>query len=176
MNNALVYISAIGFLIAIFPVHVINYVYVSTGEKYASVNVTLYRLVTIINLNTDKTDLKIRQTKPKKKQIMTPANWLKIYNKLCITKITQVSDFGLLNPDNAYLALLQNAASCALYTFVRANGGRTKLKNFTVLNYEHDKINYYLKLTGIINVMTLLRLFSIFIWGKINERKIKEKQ
>lgn len=175
MNNALVYIAAIGFLIAIFPVHVINYVYVSTAEKYASVNVTLYRLVTLANVNTDK-KINKKKSKPKKKKLMTPPNLLKIFNKLCITKIVQVSDFGILNPDNAYAALLQNALSCALFTFVRANGGRTKLKNFTVLNYEHDNINYYLKLTGIINVMTLLRLFSVFIWGKINERKIKEKK
>ena len=52
MNEALVYLSAILFLIAIFPVHIINYIYISTGEKYASVNVTVYRLFTLLNINT----------------------------------------------------------------------------------------------------------------------------
>jgi len=52
VNEALVYLSAILFLIAIFPVHIINYIYISTGEKYASVNVTVYRLFTLLNINT----------------------------------------------------------------------------------------------------------------------------
>lgn len=176
MSEALVYISAIAFLISVFPVHIIGYVYVSSAEKYASVNVTLYRLFTILNFNTEKPPKQNEENndgdkdEKKNKKLMTPGNWLKMFNKLCITKIVQLGDYGLQNPDNAYVALTNEAATCAVYTFVKANGGKTKLKNYTVLNYEHENVNYYLKLAGVINIITLTRLFITFIWGKINEK------
>ncbi len=175
MSEALIYIAAIGFLICVFPVHVIGYVYVSSAEKYASVNVTLYRLITILNVNTEKPPKQEDKDKDedkddgKSKKLMTPENWLKIFNKLCITKIVQLGDYGLQNPDNAYIALGNKTLTDAVYTFVKVNGGKTKLKNFSVLNYEHSDVNYYLKLAGVINIITLTRLFITFIWGKINE-------
>lgn len=176
MSEALVYISAIAFLIAVFPVHVLCYVYVSSGEKYASINVTLYRLITILNFNTDKLPKRggNDEDEKDKDKLMTPVNWLKIFNNLCITKIVQLGDYGLQNPDNAYVALANDAATNAVYTFVKINGGKTKLKNYSVLNYEHDNVNYYLKLAGVINVITLLKLLTIFYWGKINEKQIKD--
>lgn len=177
MSEALVILSAVAFLIAIFPVHVIGYAYISTEEKYASVNVTAYRLVRIINLNTDKPpkpDKKDKSEEKKKdEKFMTPVNWLTIFNKLCITKIVQLGDYGLQNQNNAYVALFNDAVTNAVYTFVKANGGKTKLKNYSVLNYEHSNVNYYLKLEGVINVITLLKLLVIFIWGKINEKQIE---
>lgn len=177
MNTLLVYITAILFIISVFPVHVLNYVYVSTESGYASINVTLYRLITVINLNTDKR-LKILnkpQNDDKQKKIMTPVNWLKIYNKLCITKIVQLCDIGLLNEENVYLALGQHMLTSAAYAFVKINGGKTKLRNYRIFNYEHGEVNYYLKLEGVINVMSLLRLILTFYWEKIkNERKIKK--
>lgn len=174
MSVALIYISAIAFLISVFPVHIIAYVYVSTAEKYASINVTLYRLLTILNANTEKPpkpDGKDDENDEKKKdKIMTPPNLLKIFNNLCLTKIVQLGDYGLQNPDNAYVALANGAVTDAAYTFVRVNGGKTKLKNYTVFNYEHPNVNYYLKLTGVINLITLSKLIMIFYWGKINEK------
>lgn len=175
MSEALVYISAIVFLIAVFPVHIIGYVYVSSAEKYASVNVTLYRLFTILNFNTEKPPEQDDKDKDedkddgKSKNLMTPQNWLKIFNKLCITKIVQLGDYGLQNTDNAYVALANKTLTDAVYTFVKVNDGKTKLKNFSVLNYEHADVNYYLKLAGVINIITLTRLIITFIWGKINE-------
>ena len=172
MNDVLVYASAILFILAVFPVHVANYVYVSSAEKYASVNVTLYRLFTVLNFNTEKKpepdDGKDGDSNGGK--LMTPVNWLEIFNNLCITKIVQLGDYGLQNPDNAYIALANFAVTDAVYTFVKLNGGKTKLKNYSVLNYEHPHVNYYLKLTGVINLITLAKLFTIFIWGKINEQ------
>lgn len=172
----MVYITAVLFFISVFPVHVISYVYVSTAEKYASVNVTAYRLFTIINKNTDElknfslNDFKKKdEPKDKKKKLITPQNWLKLFNKLCLTKIVQLCDYGVQNPNNVYVALAGSAVTDIVYAFVRINGGKTKLTYHTVFNYEHDDINYYLKLTGIINVMTLVKMFAIFLWGKMNE-------
>lgn len=179
MSEALVILSAVAFLIAIFPVHVLGYVYISTEEKYASVNVTAYRLIRVINFNTekppkpDKKDKDESEDKKKDEKFMTPVNWLTIFNNLCLTKIVQLGDYGLQNQNNAYVALFNDAVTNAVYTFVKANGGKTKLKNYAVLNYEHSNVNYYLKLEGVINVITLLKLLVIFYWGKINEKQIE---
>lgn len=173
VNDALVYISAISFFIAIFPVHVFNYVYVSTSERYASINITAYRFFTILNFNTEKKPQfigKANEEGDKDDKILTTTNWLKMFNSLCITKIVQLGDYGLQNPDNAYFALANKTLTDAFYTFVKINGGKTKLKNYSVLNYEQSHINYYLKLVGIINVITIMKLFTIFFWGKLNER------
>lgn len=176
MNDALVYISAIAFLIAIFPVHVLNYVYISTENKYASANVTLYRLITILNVNTEKPpkpDVSQidKQDKRTKKQLLYVAKkWFTVYNNLCITKIIQLGDYGLQNPNNAYVALTQNALTQTVYAFVELNGGKTKLRNYAVLNYEHGNVNYYLKLVGVINLMTFIKIITVLFLEKINER------
>lgn len=172
MNDALVYAAAIIFFISVFPLHVFNYAYVSTTNKYASVNVSLYRFIRILNVNSEEGLKKMRSgdKKDRDKMKSVASNWLTIYNNLCITKIVQLGEYGILNQNNAYIALAQNAATNALYAFVRINGGKTKLRNYTVFNYEHSDINYYLKLVGVINLITLAKLFTIYLWGKINER------
>lgn len=189
VNTAIVYVSAILFALAVFPVHILHYAYVSTMSNYASVNITLYGVYTVLNFNTDdklKSALKKRKKKleakkqptkdEKDKTGLTPANWVKLYNKICITKIIQLADFGIQNENNVYIALAQKALTDAVYTFVKVNGGsKTKLKNYAILNYEHEHINYYLKLVGVINAITLGRLVLTFFWEKFkNEYKIKK--
>ena len=160
------------FFIAIFPVHVFNYVYVTTENPYASLNVNLFRLIPVLNVNTVKNKIGKMDVNGKEKNMdrsIIKSNALKIFNNLCITKIVQLSDFGLKNPDNVYIAFGQNCLTQALYAFVRINGGKVKLRNFTLLNYEHEHITYYMKLVGIINLMTIGKIFTILLWGKINE-------
>ncbi len=173
--NALVYVSAIIFALSIFPVHLTNYVYLSTTENYASVNVTLYRYIRIYNANSSRKKIGDDKAGDGQKSInvsdYTGIDFLAIYNKLCITKIVQLGDYGLMKNANVYAALTQNALTQALYAFVRINGGRTKLRNYSILNYEHGDINYYLKLTGVINAMSFLKIFLIYLMGKRNERK-----
>ena len=191
MNSALVYISAILFAISVFPVHIINYAYITTMENYASVNITLYGIYRIVNFNTDdklkralsRRKMKLKKAKDEKSGknkegsgIMTPANLLKLYNKICITKIIQLGDYGVQDENNLYVALAQKALTDVVYTFVKINGGsKTKLKNYAILNYEHDYINYYFKLVGVINIISLVRLIMTFLWEKFkNEHKIKK--
>lgn len=174
MSEALVYISAIGFFIAVFPIHVFNYVYFTTTKPYASLNVSLFRLIPIFNLNTVKNNLTKKNDKDKEKKknkSFINKNALKIFNNLCITKIIQLSDFGLQKPSNIYYAFGQNCITQAFYAFVRINGGRVKLKNYTLLNYEHENITYYMKLVGVINLMTIGKIFTILLWEKLNEHK-----
>lgn len=102
-------------------------------------------------------------------------NALKIFNNLCITKIVQLSDFGLMSENNIYIAFAQNCLTQAFYAFVRLNGGKVKLRNYTLLNYEHENITYYLKLVGVINLITVGKIFTLLLWEKLNELKTQKK-
>ena len=174
MSEALVYLSAIGFFIAIFPVHVFNYVYVTTQQPYASLNVSIFRLIPVLNINTVKNSFGKMDVNGKEKKMdksFFNRNALKIFNNLCITKIVQLSDFGLRSPNNIYFAFGQNCLTQALYAFVRINGGKVKLRNYTLLNYEHEHITYYMKIVGVINLMTVSKIFTLLLWEKLNELK-----
>ncbi|MGN0806626.1 MAG: hypothetical protein ACI4MC_06260 [Candidatus Coproplasma sp.] len=160
----------------IFPVHVFSYVYITTQKGYASLNVSLFRLIPLYK---DKNQLKfdIGSIADSAKdeggvKLKYPSHYVDLYNKLCITKIVQVADFGMQNQNNAYTALAEQSLTKALFTFVKINGGKTKLKNYVVLNGEHGYVNYYLKLVGVINLMSLLRLIIVYFWSVLNERKI----
>jgi large-conductance mechanosensitive channel len=63
--------------------------------------------------------------------------------------------------------LAQTFLSNKIYDFIEANGGKTKLKNYAVLNFTHDKVNYYLKLVGVINLLTIAKIIFILITEKI---------
>jgi len=177
VNEALVYVSAIGFFIAVFPVHIFNYVYITTQQPYASLNISLFRIIPVFNLNTVKNDvtkMNINGNEKKLSATVINKNALKIFNNLCITKIVQLSDFGLKNQSNVYLAFTQSCLTQAVYAFIRVNGGRVKLRNYTLLNYEHESVNYYLKLVGVINLITISKIITILIWEKLNEHKNKK--
>lgn len=172
MGNILVILSAVFFFIGLFPVHIYNYVYVNTAEKYAAVNVSAYRWIRLVNLNTVKNAPNKMNVNGKDKQIDTSfirSRALRIFNNLCLTKIVQVGDYGIQDEKSAYIALAQNSLTQGLYYFIKANGGRTKLKNYTVLNEEHGDVVYYAKVVGVINAVTVAKILTILIWGKLNE-------
>lgn len=174
MSDFLVYGALVGFFLAVFPVHIYNYVYVNTNEKYASVNVCAFRFIRLFNANTVKDSPRKMQVNGKEKDINLSAvkkNALKIFNNLCITRIVQLEDFGMQSEYNAYAAILHSVATNALYAFVRINGGRTKLRNYTVLNMEHGYINYYMKAVGVINLMTVAKILFVLFTEKLNENK-----
>lgn len=50
------------------------------------------------------------------------------------------------------------------------NGGRTKLKNYIILNREHKNVVYYLKVSGAINLLALIKLILILITEKVHEQ------
>lgn len=191
VDTALVIVSATLFFIAVFPIHFLNYVFISTEKSYASVNVTLYGIYRIVNFNTEDKIKRVLKKRKKKlenarearhgkdneeKLPMSPARLIKLYNKLCITKIVQLGDYGIKKENNVYIALAQKLLTDAVYAFVKINGGdKTKLRNYAVFNCEHGHINYYLKLVGVINVISLVRLLITFLWEKVkHEYKIKK--
>jgi len=51
MNDALVWLAAALFLIAVFPVHIYNYIYLDTERKYASINAGIFK-INFFNANT----------------------------------------------------------------------------------------------------------------------------
>lgn len=166
----MVYMAAAGFLISIFPIHIFNYVYVNTDEKYASVNITVYRFLRLFNINSVKNKPGEMQINGKNKKLGLEAfkvNLYKLFNMLCILKIVQLSDFGLKNPNNAYIALAHNGITTASYKFLQVNGNYTKLRNYTVFNEEHSSIRYYAKAVTVVNVLVITKIILIFFMEKL---------
>ncbi|MGN0823832.1 MAG: hypothetical protein ACI4MB_02045 [Candidatus Coproplasma sp.] len=164
-------------MLYIFPVHVFSYVYITSQESYASVNVSLFRLIPLYrDTNELRLDFKsiVDASNGNGAKLKYPSHYFDLYNKLCITKIVQVCDFGIQNQNCAYAALAQHTLTQAVYSFVKINGGKTKLRNYVVLNGKHGYVNYYLKLVGVINLMGLLKLIFLYFWSVLNERKNKK--
>lgn len=171
MNDVIVWLSAIIFLLAIFPVHIYNYLYLNTAIKYASVNVGVYKF-NFFNANTVENNPKEMQINGKKKKIDATKfsmNYYKIFNKLCVYKIIQLGDYGIQKNANAYILLAQNAFSTAIYKFLKINGNYCKLRNYTVINREHSEIRYYAKSVTIVNVIVVTKILFIILMEKLHE-------
>ena len=179
VNEAIVYFAAVGFLISVFPIHIFNYIYINTEEKYASINVTLFRFIRIYNINTVKNKPNEMQVNGKSKKVNIETlklNFYRIFNQLCIQKVVQLTDFGIKDENNAYTAVMQNGMTTALYSFLQANGNSAKLRNYAVLNEEHTTVRYYAKAVTIINLFVVTQIILVIILEKFNELKIKKKQ
>lgn len=166
------------FALMIFPIHIYNYVYINTAEKYASINIGVYKF-NFFNANTVKNKLNVVSVNGKDKEMdggMLKVNFYRLFNQLCIYKIVQLGDFGVDNPSNAYALLAQYAATTALYKLIQINGNYCKLRNYTIVNSEHDCVRYYAKAVTIVNLWVVSKIFLIFLMEKLNERKIKKKQ
>lgn len=177
MSEAAIYIAAIGFIISIFPIHIYNYVYINTADKYASLNVGVYKF-NFFNANTVKdkpNEMEINGKSEKVDPNKLKLSLFKIFNQLCIYKLIQLGDYGVIKEDNAYAALAQYGLTTAIYKFLQLNGNYCKLRNYTVINCEHSAIRYYAKMVTIINLFVVSKIFLIIILEKLNERKNKKK-
>ncbi len=178
MTDVMVWLAAVGFLLAVFPIHVFNYFYINTAIKYASVNAGVYG-ISFFNANTVENNPREMQINGKKKKIdpsKFKLNFYKIFNQLCIYKIVQLGDYGMQKDGNAYILLLQSGLTTAIYKFLQMNGNYGKLRNYVVLNAEHSEIRYYAKAVTVINLLVVAKIFLIIIMEKINERKNQKKQ
>lgn len=176
MKETLIYLSAAIFLISVFPVYISNYIFINTEESYASINVTAFRFIKIFNLNTVKNKPNEIQFNGKTKKINFDAvklNFYKIFNRICIYKVVQLSDFGMKNQNNAYAALAQSSITTAAYKLLQVNGNYAKLRNYIILNEEHSDIRYYAKTVTIINLFVVAQIVLILITEKLNENKKK---
>lgn len=175
MGEAMVYVSAVGFAVALFPIHLYNYIYINTESKYVGLNICVYRFIRFYNANTVKNKLGEMQVNGKSKKFdpqQTRRKAYRIFNNLCIFKIVQLGDFGLVEQNNAYAVLAQHALTTAIYKFIQINGSYTKLRNYTILNQEHGFIRYYCKAVTIINAIVIGK---IFLMEKINALKNQKK-
>lgn len=178
MNEAMVYISAVGFAIALFPIHLYNYIYINTERKYAGLNICAYRFLRFYNANTVENkpgEMQVNGKSVKFDPQKVKYSAYKIFNSVCIFKIVQLGDYGLAKQNNAYVVLAQNALTSAIYKFIQINGNYTKLRNYTVLNHEHEYIRYYCKAVTIINSLVIVKIISILIMERIHAYKNQEK-
>ena len=173
MNLALVWLSAAGVLLFIFPIHINNYIYVNTGSKYASLNVGIFKF-NFYNINTVSDSFGEMQINGKNKKMDAKKlniSLYKIFNQLCIYKVVQLGDYGMKKEGNAYVALAQSCFTTAIYKFLQINGNYCKLRNYTVLNEEHSEIRYYAKAVTILNLTVVAKILFIIIMEKLHERK-----
>ncbi len=173
MVTALVILSFVGFAISVFPLHVYNYLYINTEQKYMSLNIGIYG-INIYNVNSVAGHPEEMQINGKSKKInagIVKSNLYKIFNCLCLYKVIQLGDYGLQKNANAYLALAQHGISTALYKFIQINGNYCKLRNYTVFNEEHGYFRYYAKVVTIINMVVVAKILFILLMEKLDERK-----
>lgn len=161
------------FALLLFPVHINNYIYFNSAERYAALNITLFRIFGVFNANTvknspDKMQINGREAKIDKN--FFKSNLFKIFNNLTVTKVVQLGDYGIAGDGGAYAAVAQNAITGAAYAFIEMNDGRTRLKNYIILNREHKNVVYYLKVSGAINLLALIKLILILITEKVHEQ------
>ena len=174
VNEVMVYMAAVGFFISVFPIHVFNYIYINTEEKYASINVTIFRFIRIYNINTVKDRPNEMQINGKSKKMdldMLKLNFYRMFNKLCVQKVVQLTDFGVKDENSAYAAVVQNGITTAAYSFLKINENRVKLRNYAILNQEHSEIRYYAKAVTIINLFVVTQIILVIILEKLNELK-----
>ncbi len=178
MNVAGIAVNAALFAILIFPVHLYNYIYINTGQKYASLNVGTYGW-NFFNVNTVKDRPNEMQVNGKNKKIdikQFKSSFYKIFNCICLYKMVQLGDFGMQGEANAYIALAQNCLTTAIYKFIQINGNFCKLRNYTILNQEHSDIRYYAKTVTVINGFVVLKILIILLMEKINGKNKKKQR
>lgn len=179
MGEVIVYLSAGLAFLSFFPLHVYNYVYFNSARSYLSVNIAFFRYIKVYNINTVKNKPGEMQVNGKSKKINAEAmrrQGYNIFNQLCIYKIVQLTDFGMEKTSNAYIALTHNALTTAVYKFLQINGNYSKLKNYTVLNDEHDEIHYYMKMVTVVNALVIFKIYLIYLWGKLHAIKNQKEQ
>ena len=178
MNEALVYLGALGFTIFIFPIHINNYIYINTGLKYASLNIGIFKF-NFYNVNTVKDSFSEMQINGKSKKVDAKklnVSLYKIFNQLCIYKIVQLGDFGVKKDANVYAALVQNCFATAIYKFIQINGNYCKLRNYTIFNEDHSEIRFYAKTVTILNLSVIAKIIFIIIMEKMYAFKTKKEQ
>lgn len=172
MSTVLVCVTCVLFAISVFPFHIYNYVYFNSEQKYAGVNVGVFKF-NFYNVNTVKGSPRQMQVNGSEKQIsmsLIKRNIYKVFNQLCVYKIVQLTDYGLQNENNANIALFHSAFSTAIYKFIQMNGNYCKLRYYSILNEEHAQIRYYAKIVTIINLIVVAKIIFILISEKINEQ------
>lgn len=178
MNEVAVCVTAALFALAVFPVHVYNYIYLDTGKKYASINAGVYGVINIFNANTVSDNPREMQVNGKNKKI-DPTRikyfFYKIFNCLCLYKVVQLGDYGMQKEGNAYVALVQSCFTTTIYKFIQCNGNYCKLRNYSVLNEEHSEIRYYAKAVTVINLLVAAKILIIILKEKIHDAKNKKK-
>lgn len=169
MENFIVYGITSLFFFSLLPVYVSVYAYADSGAKYASVNVCLYRVFRLVNINSEEGKMKING----KDADVNPATALKdgkvFFDNLCLFKIIQLSDFGMESEAGAYASLAQSAFTLPLYHYISRRGYACKLKNYIVFNYEHGDVKYCAKAVSVINLVSALKILFMIFTEKLNE-------
>lgn len=170
VENFIVYGCTALFAAALLPVYVSVYAFADSSEKFASTNFCVYRFIRFLNVNTEEGGAVKVNGKDMKINPLIAARDAKVaFDNLCVFKIIQLSDFGLLNQANAYAALGQSAVTFPLYSYIAKRGSSCKLKNYVILNFEHGDIFYTAKVVSVLNIVTALKIIFLLLRERTDE-------
>lgn len=174
MGNAVtISVAAVTFLL-LCPLRLDATFYADLGARYASFGVKLFGAVNIYSSDTSRRSPESINENGGEKNLFSElisGAPLKAFNNVCVTRITQLSGFGLARDRGAYAAVVQSCLTDIFYGFIRANGGRTELGNYMLFDASRDDILWSAKVTGYVNALAVIKLFVVLFWEKINERK-----
>lgn len=174
MEEFIIYGCTALFALLIFPFHLVNYIYLSTADKYASYNLTMYRFLSLFNANTIENKPQLMSINGKEIPIDIRSfniKYFELIRKLCIVKVVQLEDFGINSEINACIAVFQNVMTQTVYELLNYADKGIKLKNYIILNCDGDSITYYLKAVNVANIISAAGIFLYIIRGKLNEFK-----
>lgn len=172
MSEVIFYSTTILFFLSVFPINLYGYAYISSTNKFASFQLSAYKIIPIVNKQIN--NHSVLQFNNKGKFVLkNPKRIKKIFNKICITKIIQLSEFGVQNGNLATLAIMQYGVTHTFYDYLK-DASNTKTVSTVIFNAEHNEFNYCVKIVGVINLFSFLSLLIIYFWSCINERKSKK--
>ncbi len=169
-NNSLVetfivWLIFITFTLFIFPIYITNYVYVNTEDKYASLNVCLYRYIRFFNANTIQNDPNHMQINGKDKSIdLHAAKWKYLFflKRLHLCKVVQLGNYGIQKTSGATLAVTQYVANEMLKLSLKNVNLSTKYKNYMLISENFNGLRYYAKTSIVVNIYSLLAMIFLY--------------
>lgn len=161
--------AATVFAVLIFPLHIFNYIHISTDVKYFGYTMSLYKFIPILNANTQEGQPMKMMINGKESGLdlrKLSTNYLKLVKKLSFIKIIQLSEFGADSALTCTAAVMQHTATEWLYTLINYADQGVKLRNYTIINQDGKHINYFIKIVNAINILSLASAIFIILRGK----------
>jgi hypothetical protein len=145
--------------------------YFNFKNKYFSFNITIFKYINLIKINSIENSKDKFMVNGKEKKFKMPSknvNLGLIIKNINFTKIIQLCDYGIENQRNLYILIAQNVITNTLYDYIRIRRSCIKLKNYSIINYEHDNLNYYFKIEEVINLITIIKILFLTLKEEVN--------
>lgn len=169
MGNLIVYGTSSLFFFGLLPVYVSVYTYADSKKKFASLNICIYRIFRLANINSAEGHIQINGKDAGINIVTAVKNAKTAFDNLCLIKVVQLADFGITNDAGAYASLAHHALTLALYNYISCGGGNCKLSGHVILNCEQDGIRHCAKAVCIINLVAATKILFMILSENADE-------